>query len=202
MNVKEMDILTAHFDKYFEQNDCTVLHPTVNMNPHIDALLYSPTEKYPFWKLVTMGASDHKMKAPKNALGNRNEYIMAISPDENMSDPNIANWYYSILLEVAMYPVMTGTFISYGHSMEWPAEEGEEMVGAYIEFPQMIENPEVLRCKLGVFKSAICLLVVLINNREKEKLLEGGSENFSYFLFPEDEEHCHFLSEQTRTDNF
>lgn len=202
MNVKEMDTVTAHFDKYFEQDDCIVLHPTADMNPHIDALLYKPTEKYPFWKLVTMGASDYKMNAPKNALGNRNEYIMAISSDEDMSDPNIANWYYSMLLTVATYPVITGTFISYGHSMEWPVENAEEMVGAYIEFPQMIDNSEILRCKLGLFKTAVCLLVVLINNAEKKKLLNDGAESFSYYLFPEDEERCHFLSERTRSDKF
>ena len=52
MNIKEMDAITAHFDKYFEQNDCTVLHPTADMAPHIDALLYKPTEKYPFGDTV------------------------------------------------------------------------------------------------------------------------------------------------------
>ena len=38
MNVKEMDTVTAHFDKYFEQDDCIVLHPTADMNPHIDLM--------------------------------------------------------------------------------------------------------------------------------------------------------------------
>lgn len=101
-----------------------------------------------------------------------------------------------------MYPVTTGTFISYGHSMEWPVEDGEEMVGPYIEFPQMIEDTGLLRCKLGLFKTVICLLVVLINKAEKEKLLADGSEAFSNYLFPEEEEQCHFFSERTRTDKF
>lgn len=46
------------------------------MEPHIDALLYAPNEAYPFWKLVTAGASDYKMSAPRGALGKRNEYMM------------------------------------------------------------------------------------------------------------------------------
>ena len=57
MNQREMDKLTQHFDTYFQQDDCMVLHPAV-MEPHIDALLYKPNNKYPFWKLATMGASD------------------------------------------------------------------------------------------------------------------------------------------------
>lgn len=57
MNVKEMDKLAAHFNKYFGQDDCNVLH-LFDLTPHIDTLLYKPTEKYPFWKMVSMGAGD------------------------------------------------------------------------------------------------------------------------------------------------
>lgn len=202
MNTKEMNILTAHFDKYFGQNDCTVLHPIVDTGMHVDALLYKPTEKYPFWKLATMGASDYKMNAPKNSLGNRNEYIMAISPDENMTDMNVANWYFNKLLEIALYPAMNKTFVSYGHSMEWTLGDGEEMVGAYLEMPQMIEDAGILRCRLGLFKNVTCLLAVLINKNELDKLLKEGPERFSYYLFPEDEGSCHYLSEKTRSDKF
>ena len=61
MRVKQMDKLIKHFDTYFEQSDCTVLHPIVDNGFHIDVLVYKPTVEYPFWKLVTMGASDYKM---------------------------------------------------------------------------------------------------------------------------------------------
>lgn len=75
MKTKEMDKLIQHCDTYFEQEDCMVLHPIVDDGLHIDVLLYKPNEKYPFWKLVTMGASDYKMPAIQNALGLQNEYI-------------------------------------------------------------------------------------------------------------------------------
>lgn len=38
MKTKEMDKLTSHFDLFFGQNDCTVLHP-IAQEPHIDVLL-------------------------------------------------------------------------------------------------------------------------------------------------------------------
>ena len=159
MTQKEMEKLTKHFDTYFRQNDCTVLHPLV-MVPHVDALLYKPNDAYPYWKLVTMGASDYKMPAPKNTLGNRNEYIMFIDPRENMTDPDVANWYFNKLLGVARYPLETNSFITYGHSVEWEAE-GEEMVSAYLEMPQIVEDVGILRCKMGLLKTVIIGMNVL-----------------------------------------
>ncbi len=201
MNIREMEKLIAHFNYYFEQSDCTVLH-SEESQPHIDLLLYKPTEKYPFWKLVTMGASDIKMNAPKNALGDRNEYMMMINPDIDMTDSAIAQWYFNQLTEVALYPLREQIFLSCGHSMEWEALDGEEMVGAYLDFPQVIENPGILRCKLGWLKTSICLLVVLLTRTEVDVLLKKGSESFSSFLFSSDGSKPHFLCEKTRTDKF
>ena len=52
----------------------------------ISLLKYPPTEKYPFWKLVTMGASDFRMRKLPGSLGDRNEYIMFIDPSVDMND--------------------------------------------------------------------------------------------------------------------
>ena len=201
MNQKESEKLIQHFDTYFEQTDCTVLHPTIAMAPHIDGLLYAPTEKYPFWKLTTMGASDYKMPAPRKALGNRNEYIMFIDAGEDMTDPAVANWYYHQLLEVAFYAIGQRAFVTYGHSMEWGEEDGEEMIGAYLEMPQAIENVGLLRCDLSFFKTTVCLQVVLLNRAEMDKRMELGAEGFSYWLYPE-EGKSHFLCERHRSEKF
>lgn len=200
MKQKEIDKLIKHFNTYFCQSDCTVLHPTV-MEPHIDALLYKPNQAYPYWKLVTMGASDYKMPAPKNALGNYNEYIMFIDPSEDMTDKETANWYYSKLVNIARYPMETNSFITYGHSVEWAPNDEEEMVAAYLEMPQIIEDVGILRCKMGLLKTVICLQVVLLNREETNKLLQIGPEQFSYFLYPNEGE-LHFLCERSRSDKF
>lgn len=200
MNLREMDRLTQHFDTFFHQSDCTVLHPIV-MEPHIDALVYKPNEAYPYWKMATMGASDYKMPAPRNALGNRNEYIMFIDSSEDLTNSEIANWYFSKLLEVAYYPISTKSFLTYGHSVQWTPDGDEEMVGAYLEMPQIVEDVGLLRCKLSPIKTAICLQVILLTREEIKKLLEIGSEQFSYFLYPE-EGGGHFLCERRRSDRF
>lgn len=200
MNTVEMKKLTAHFNKYFEQSESEVLHPIV-MDPHIDVLLYKPTDKYPFWKLATMGASDYKMSG-KNALGDRNEYMIFVDADENLSDKEELMWYRSKLLEVALYPHTNNAFISYGHCVEWTPEPNEEMVGAFIVFPEEIKGTGILKCELGPFKTAVCLQITLLNRAEMELLMEIGPQQFSEFLYPEHSGRGHFLSQRNRTDKF
>ena len=165
------------------------------MNPHIDILKYEPTEEYHFWKLVTMGASDHKMNG-KNDLGNRNEYMLFVDADENFDDQDTLNWYRAQLLEVALTPVANNVFLSYGDSVKWTPEADEEMMGAFLEFPQIIEDPRILRCKLGLLKTAVCLQVTLLNESEMERLRAIGP------LYPETGGTWHYLSQRKRDDKF
>ncbi len=203
MDVKGVVKLTRHFDSFFRQKNEYVLHPVLMTDPHIDTLLYEPNDSYPYWKLVTMGASDYQMPAPKNALGDRNEYIMFIDPKEDLKDKRVLDRYVQYLMEVALYPVANRCFISYGHSLEWTVEEGMEMAGAYLEMPQLIPDPAVMRCKLGLFKTAICLQVVLLTKAEIDRLLEIGPERFSSWLYPDEPgAPRHFLSELTRSERF
>ena len=203
MKLREMEKLTAHFDAYFGQTDSMVLHPVVDMDPHIDTLLYEPNEAYPWWKLVTMGASDYRMPVKKAPLGDRNEYIMLVDPAENLRDAATVNRYLHLLMEVALYPPLNRQYITYGHSLEWEPAEGEEMVGAFLEFPQIVPDPSVVRCRLGLGKTAACLLVVPLTRAELDRLLEIGPEAFSLWLFPEEENAPqHFLSEVKRSARF
>ena len=202
MKQSEMNRLIAHFDNYFGQNDCTVLHPLAQTKLHIDVLLYRPNTRYPFWKLVTMGASDYKMPAPRNALGNRNEYMMFVDAAEDLSDPAVVNWYFNQLQGVALYPMQADCFLTYGHSVEWGESDGTDMVGAFIEMPQMIEDVGVLRCRLGLLKQTVCLQVVLLTREDVQKLMQIGPQRFSDYLYPEDDSRPHFLCQRYRTNQF
>lgn len=204
MNMKEMEKFTAHCDRYFEQSDCTVLHPVVDNGFHVDVLLYKPTEKYPFWKLVTMGASDYKMPKIPNTVGLFNEYIMFVDKDEDLTDRETVAWYHAKLSMIASYAKFCNTHITYGHSFEWENEDPEdEMIAAFVEFPQVIPDVGMLRCKTGLFKSVACLQVVLLNKADLEKLMKIGPQAFSAYLYPEEEgQPSHFLSEKHRSEKF
>mgnify|MGYP003315154190 CR=1 FL=1 len=203
MKTKEMDKLIKHFDTYFEQNDSTVLHPIVDDGLHIDVLMYKPNGKYPFWKLVTMGASDYKMPPIQNTVGQYNEYIMFVDSEVDLEDKDVLIWYYSKLLTVATYAYFNKIHITYAHSFEWENEDpDDEMVAAFIEFPQIIATPAILKCKLGLTKTVACLQVVLLNKDELEKLMQIGPMAFSEYLYPENEPTAHFLTERHRSEKF
>ena len=203
MNTREMDRLIQHFDRYFEQNDSLVLHPIDESDFHVDVLLYFPTKKYPFWKLVTMGISNYRMPKIPNTVGRFNEYILFVDKTEDLNDKAVLNWYHQKLLTVASFAYFTKTHITYGHSFEWENEDpDDEMIAAFIEFPQVIPDAGILHCKTGFFKSVACLQVVLLNQAELDKLKKIGPQAFSEFLYPEDGSAKHFLSEKHRSERF
>lgn len=87
--------------------------------------------------------------------------------------------------------------------MEWKNNDpDDEMIAAYIELPQIIDSTGILRCKLGLFKKVICLQVVLLNRTDLDKLMEIGPRAFDYYLYPENDEKPHFLSERHRSEIF
>ena len=203
MKQKEMEKIIAHFDQYFEQSDSMVLHPVVDGGYHVDVLLYHPNEKYPFWKLVTMGASDYKMPKIANTISQYNEYIMFVHSDEDLNDRDILSWYHNKLLMIASFAYYNQTHITYAHSFEWENEDADdEMVAAFIEFPQVVEDIGMLRCKLGMLKTVACLQTVLLNREELDRLMQIGPQAFSEYLYPDDDGKQHFLSERHRSDRF
>ncbi|MBQ7798990.1 MAG: suppressor of fused domain protein [Oscillospiraceae bacterium] len=203
MKTKEMDKLIKHFDLYFEQNDSIVIHPIVDDGLHIDVLMYTPNEKYPFWKLVTMGASDYKMPPVQKTVGLYNEYMMFVDSEIDLTNKEVLMWYYEKLLNVATFAYYNNTHVTFAHSIEWKNEDpDDEMVAAFVEFPQIIETTEILRCKLGLMKTVACLQVILLNKEELEKLMEIGPLAFSDYLYPEDDAEPHFLTERHRSERF
>lgn len=203
MKTKEMDKLIKHFDTYFEQDDSIVLHPIVDDGLHIDVLMYKPNGKYPFWKLVTMGVSDYKMPPIQNTVGLNNEYMMFVDSEVNLEDKETLMWYYNKLLMVADFAYYNKTHITYAHSFEWENEDpDDEMIAAFIEFPQIIGTTAILKCKLGLMKTVVCLQVVLLNKEELEKLMKIGPIAFSNYLYPEDDSTAHFLTERHRSEKF
>ena len=193
----------CHIDHYFEQDECIVLHQIdQSSDSHIDILKYKPTDKYPFWKLVAMGASNFRMPKVEKTLGDRNEYIMFICSNIDLDNEEILRWYYNKLLTVANYSIENNVHLTYGHSIEFEKEEDSDIVCAYIDMPVAVDDPHILRCKLSFFKKTTCLEVVLLTKYDMDVLFEIGSKRFSMeYLSPEDRK-PHYLSEKNRTIEF
>ncbi len=186
MKKREMQLLVQHFDKYFEQNDCIVMHPPITKGLHIDVLLYKPNEKYPFWKLATMGASDYKMPNATPTVSRFNEYIMFVDGEQDLSNSDIAKWYFNKLSMIASYAYNNKCHVTFEHSFNWENEDPEDdKVGAFLLFPELIQNVGVLRCKMGIRKTVACLEAVLLNNDELEMLSQIGPQNFwNNYIYP------------------
>ncbi len=179
MTAREMEKLIKHFDRFFEQNDSLVLHAKDPGVPHIDLLLYSPNKRYPFWKLTTMGASDFEMPKVQNMVARRNEYMLFVDAGVDLQDPLKLSFFTNILASIAHYPAETNTAISYGHSVEWGSADDTQMVGAFIELPQIIDDAGILTCKLGLLKTTACLQIALLTQREADELQRLGPQSFS-----------------------
>lgn len=200
---REMDAITRHFNRHFKQKDCMVFHPVIDNGYHIDILLYRPNIAYPFWKMVTLGASDYKMPKISNTLGLYNEYIMFVDKDVDLSDEKVYAWYHKKLLKVATYAYHFKTHVTYSHSFEWENNDpNDEMIGAFLEFPLIIKNENAVQCRVGLFKKIACLQVVLLNKEDLSKLKKIGRQAFSYYLYPENGNKQHFLSERHRSEKF
>lgn len=201
MNIQQMDKLIAHCDTYFGQTEPMVLHQD-GQEPHVDVLRYPPNEKFPYWKLVTMGASDFPMPNVPGSLGRRNEYVMFVDSEEDLTDPQTVGWYVEKLYLIALYTIIDKVHITYGHSVEWSEEEDSDMVGAFLEMPQLIESVGFLRCKLGLMKETVILQATPLTRLEVDRLLSVGPQAFSEWLYPETESQRHFLAQRIRTDKF
>ena len=203
MTLYNMKKITEHFDYYFGQTDSTVLHPAADGGHHVDVLLYRPGRKYPFWKLVTMGASDYKMPRIANTVSRYNEYVMFVHGSEDLTDKDVVGWYYQKLMMIASFARLNQTHITYAHSLEWEnADPDDEMIAAFIEFPQVMEDVDVLRCRLGLFRTAACLQVILLNKTDLHLLKKIGPQAFSEYLYPDEEGKQHFLAERHRSERF
>ncbi len=202
MDTRQMNKFTDHCNRYFYQTDPMVLHSTSQDPIHIDVLRYAPNQKYPFWKLVTMGASDYKMPNPTTKqMDDRNEYMFAVEPEVDLNDLAVCSWYYHTLLEIATAPMTDHYFMTYGHSVEWPEQEDSDMVGAYISMPQILEDVAFLHCRLGLTKRVTCLQAIPLTRQEMDHLMEIGPEAFDEFLYPYEGDD-HYLCQQYRSDKF
>lgn len=186
MKKGEMKKIISHFDRYFEQSDCMVLHPIVDNGLHVDVLLYKPNDKYPFWKLATMGASDYKMPEASPTVSRFNEYIMFIDGDQDLNNSEIAKWYFDKLAMIASFAYNNKCHITFEHSFEWENEDpSDDKVGAFVLFPELIEDVGILRCKMGIRKTIACLEVILLNKDELDMLSKMGPQDFrNNYVYP------------------
>ena len=200
MDQKEEKRFIKHCEKYFGQKCKSRLCQQGNYEAEIDVLLFEPNKKYPFWKMVTIGASDYQMPQTENMfLPNRNEYMIFFDKyvivDEQRTD---WHWYYEFLMRTATYAYFNKCYVSFAHSIDINTREQTDMSAAVILLPEIIQDSKILKCKLGKDKVCACLQVMPITDEELDRKLKFGAQKFIDVFYPEQGMPM-FLAEKKRT---
>lgn len=199
MNKKNINKLAAHFDRYFNQISEKVIYSELDTGYVIDVMVYEPTDELPFYKLVTVGASDYKCKFRANSiLTPYNEYMMFVSKDVDLLEDDNWSWYYNKLMLAALYPKETDSFLTYQSMVNLGEDKESDMTGVYITFPQIINEAGILHAKLGILKKVTCLQVMPITKKEQEIYAHVGADALEDKFYPDNGQSI-FLAEKFRT---
>lgn len=116
-----LDVITAHVERHLGPV-AWVFHEIVSSNVHVDILLVTPSERLPFYTLVTCGMSDRKMNAPVGAPSTGfAELCISLPANWNLREADFADennyWPIRWLKILARLPHDFGTWLGWGHSV-------------------------------------------------------------------------------------
>jgi hypothetical protein len=195
MNERQVDRLAAHFDKYFEQSRAGVMRS--NAIEDLQVFLYAPTQKYPFWKMVTAGASDVICE------GERTEVMIFIDgrtplmQDARTVNPGEIAWYFNVLVNSALYPKNTGHAIRYRKVIEFDCGSGMRGVTALL--PKVIDDVGIFTCQINENKVVHCYLMITVTEQEINDFKKNGVDYLDSYFYPA-EGKIKFFCEPYRTE--
>lgn len=198
MNQKKFDRLFQHYIHHFgADEEPMIYHPLVDDPdlPHVDVVSLAPTKDRPFRVLATIGASDHAMRPKPHSLTDRNEYVTFVPADWDMNAPE-NRWVMPLLQDVAIYPVMARTMITYAHTLDYSGPMSDlqsddfNMCGAGLLFPEVCEDTGVLRCKTGLMQTVTILHMMPLTRAEMDAIIakrRQGDPDWTEMFYPEEE---------------
>lgn len=99
----------------------SVMHEIVSPDIHLDVAVVPPNEKYPYYKLVTMGMGAYRMNVPdefKKYKLEHAELVIFLPPDWNIKSSDERDfWPIRQLKSIARLPIYNDTWLGYGHSI-------------------------------------------------------------------------------------
>lgn len=108
--------ITEQFGEYTE-----VFHEIVSSDIHLDIIMVPPTEKNPYYKLITMGMGAYKMNVPnelKKYELERTELVLYLPPTWNIkSDKEEDYWPIRQLKALGRLPIQCDTWLGFGHTV-------------------------------------------------------------------------------------
>ena len=147
-------------------------------------LVFKPTEEQPFWKLCTIGASDYPM--PERDIGwgrkanRRNEYMMLIAPEVDVSEDSI-EWLLlnSLLWSTAEYAYSEKDCLTVSDTIDMKADG--KYCGTVLLLPEAFKSPSIVKCYISKHKYISVFQIMPIMRELLSKKLKKGT-NGVYWL--------------------
>ena len=195
--IKNKRKIIDHYINFFKNEPTFVYTPQNEYANKIILLLFPPCDKTNYWKLCSVGASNARAKKEEHS-NPYNEYMMFISPDENLEgDLKLRNWYSDILLSVAIFAYKKGESLFYGHDLKFN-NTPDEMTAVMILFPEIVKDILFVRKKIW-FKEIWFLQVMPITDFEHKILLENGFGVCEKLFYPDNEENTRPFAQKFRS---
>ena len=186
---KKQQKLYDHYVETFKQKPVFCLRLKKNvlsneMKP-ITTLVFEPSKDMPFWKLCTIGASDYLM--PERDIGwgrkanRRNEYMMLISPDVDVSEDN-TEWLFlnSLLWSTAEYAFNEKDTITVSDTIDIGLDG--KYCGAVLLLPEIFKTPKIVKCYVSEHKYISIFQVMPITRELLTKKLRKKANGIYWLM--------------------
>ena len=117
---KELDL----YEKYIEEtfgHFHEVFHEIVSTDIHLDIIIVPPTDKRPYYKLITMGMGAYRMNVPdkwREYELERAELVLYLPSTWNINSSQEEDyWPIRQLKILARLPIECHTWLGYGHTV-------------------------------------------------------------------------------------
>lgn len=189
MKSKRQQLLYDHYITVFGEEPVFSLKLKKNVLPSdmkpITTFVFKPTDEIPFWKLCTIGASDYLM--PERDIGwgrkanRRNEYMMLIAPDVEVSEDN-TEWLFlnSLLWSTAEYAFNEKDTITVSDTIDMGIKG--KYCGVVLLLPEVFKTPSVVKCYYTEHKYISIFQVMPITRELLSKKLKKGTNGIYWLM--------------------
>jgi hypothetical protein len=176
-----------HIAKWVAKPD-RVFHENLSHKVHIDIHIVEPTDRFPFYLLVTSGMSELPMNAPKGAEGWKFlELFLALPPTWPLSNQALEDeanyWPLRTLKMVARYPHIGNTWVAMGHTLNTTdgsppmAFHPSTKLNSVVLFPPILLPESFHELQIGSGCSVRFCSVIPIFQDEREYAMRKGSQD-------------------------
>lgn len=139
------------------------------------AFVFKPTDRMPFWKLCTIGASDYLMPEPDigwyRKANQRNECMMLMAPEVEVDESN-TGW---LLLNSLLWSTA-----EYSDTIDMGIEG--RYCGTVLLLPEVFGSPDIVKCHYTKHRHVSIFQVMPVTRELFSEKLEKGTDGTHWLM--------------------